>query len=132
MKYLPGLFVLILLFFSCTFTNEEDYFGDCDIVDDKGDTVIIVYSDLSPVFEGICASCHYPDNPYRKSIVLNNYLNVVKSFDEKVTDTETPKIIQAIKHEGPYKMPFNQAKLTDCEIEMIVIWYKKGMPNSKL
>jgi hypothetical protein len=116
-KFRSTLFGLLFLgltgFVSCTFENEENYFNPvCD-------TTTIVYNDLTYIFTNVCASCHVsPDNTPRPGIVMSNYEQVKASV-------LTGKVLPAIKHEGNYKMPAGQAKLSDCDIEKIA-----GMPEN--
>ncbi len=133
MKNLSIYLILILVItiiavsYSCTSENEEEYFGECELVDEQGDTTDIYYEDMSHIFEGICASCHDETYTYREGILMNSYHNVVSSFGELVPDTYVPKIIRAINHTGPYKMPNGQPKLSECNINKIEIWFEKGM-----
>lgn len=112
--------------FSCTFENEEDYFGVCEITNENGDTLDFYYSDVKPVFEGICSNCHNSVSTYREGIVLDSYTNVKNTLDNYST-----KVINAITHKGPFKMPLNQQKLTECEINKILIWFNNDMPENK-
>jgi hypothetical protein len=121
-KFRSTLFGLLFLgltgFVSCTFENEENYFNPvCD-------TTTIVYNDLTYIFTNVCASCHVsPDNTPRPGIVMSNYEQVKASV-------LTGKVLPAIKHEGNYKMPAGQAKLSDCDIEKIEAWINAGMPEN--
>jgi hypothetical protein len=119
---LVGILVILLIiaFPRCTFNNEEEYFGvtECD-------TVGITYSDLTYIFTDVCASCHFPDNRYNPSIVMDSYNKVKSSF-------ETDLVLPAIKHTGPVKMPPEGYEISDCDIRKIEAWIRDGMPeNSK-
>jgi len=115
---------LIKLFASCTMQNEEEYFGEpvCDSLTVNRDDLVVYYEDLTYVFTGICLPCHNSQLTYRPGILMDSYEDVVKSV-------ETGKVLPAIKHDGYYKMPYNQAKLSDCEIQKIAKWIENGMPK---
>lgn len=120
-KYI--IFLTIFLFYifnlstSCTYDSEEDLLEDylCD-------TSNIRYNDLTYIFIDICAVCH-DDNPPRVGIKMNSYENVKTSIN-------TGKVIPAIKHTGPYKMPYGQSKLSECDIDKIEAWINAGMPEN--
>ena len=122
------IFILISVvgFKSCTFENEEDYFGvpECDTLTVNRDTIEVYYNDLTYIFSDVCASCHNSITTYREGIVMDSYENVVSSMN-------TGKVMPAIQHTGRYKMPDGLPKLKNCEIQRIDVWYKSGMPQSK-
>ena len=107
---------------SCTFENEEDYFGEpqCDTLLVNRDTIEVYYNDLTYIFTDVCAVCHNSSATYRDGIVMDSYENVVSSIN-------TEKVIPAIQHTGKYKMPYNLPKLQECEIQRIEVWIENGM-----
>ncbi len=108
---------------SCTSNNEQEDFNiTCDTTLIDRDTITVYYDDLTPIFTGICASCHNSQFSYRQSIRMDNYTNVKKSF-------ETGLPWPAINHSGEYKMPNNLPKLNDCDIQRIGAWVSAGMPE---
>lgn len=108
--------------FSCTFYNEQEYFGvRCDTLLIDRDTISVYYEDLTPIFTGICASCHNEQFTYRQDIRMDNYENVKASM-------ETGLPWPAINHTGDYEMPYNLPKLSDCDIQRIGVWISTGMP----
>lgn len=115
---------MALLGSSCTFKNEEEYFGPavCDSSLVLRDTVMVDYQNLSYIFTGICAQCHNSIQTPRPAIKMDTYENVVASIN-------TGKVLPAIRHEGKYRMPYNQPKLSDCEIQRIQIWIDRNMPK---
>ena len=123
-RFFISLFFISALY-SCTFQNEEDYFGEpiCDSTKINRDNLYVDYEDLTYIFTGICASCHNSETTLKPGIVMDTYEDVVKSIN-------TGKVLPAIKHVGSYKMPYNQAKLSDCEIQKITVWIEKGMPKN--
>lgn len=103
---------------SCTFDNEEDLLNNfiCDTND-------IVYSDLTYIFTDICAVCHKEGDTYRLGIEMESYVLVKSSIN-------TGLVLPAINHTGSFKMPFQQAKLPDCDIDKIEAWVNAGMPEN--
>ena len=120
--YLLGLNLvvgIILVLPSCTYNNEEEYTEDVTC-----DTIHVTFNDISYIFTGVCASCHYPNNPFVPGIVLNNYDNVKAAV-------RTNRVLGAIKHLDGYKpMPFDMPKRSDCEISKIQAWIDQGMPEN--
>lgn len=122
-RFFISLFFISALY-ACTFQNEEDYFVEpiCDSTAIIRDDLTVNYEDLTYIFTGICASCHNTGLTRSPGIFMDSYENVVKSIN-------TGKVLPAIKHEGRYKMPYDQAKLSDCEIQKIAVWIENGMPK---
>lgn len=106
------------LFYSCTFDNEEDLLRSiiCD-------TINIDYDDLTYIFSGICADCHNSTFSYRPDIKMDSYENVLNSIN-------TGLVLPAIKHTGPFEMPYGLPMLSECEIRQIELWINAGMPEN--
>jgi uncharacterized protein YigE (DUF2233 family) len=122
-KYIVPLSIILTIsvlihFTSCTFDNEEDLLEDyvCDTTD-------ISYNDLTYIFSDICARCHDDVYTYRNGIEMDNYESVKLSI-------QTGLVLPAIKHTGPYKMPNQEPKLSDCDILKIETWINAGMPEN--
>jgi hypothetical protein len=113
--------LLILLFFgllsACTFQNEEEYFEHYNCNTDS-----ISYDSVTVVFKNICLQCHSTSFTRRDGIFFDNYELTKASIN-------TGLVLPAIKHAGPYKMPYNMDKLSDCQIERIEAWIEDGMPE---
>lgn len=113
------IFFLLLLFNSCTYDNEVDYFKDstntCDIENMSFQT------DVYPVISNSCVGCH--NNSFASGrINLEGYDNVKKNSE---------MILKTIKHQaGVEPMPQGAAKLPDCTIEKINAWVDQGMKNN--
>lgn len=115
-------FVLVaVLMTSCTYHNEEEYFGantnSCDTINMSFTTNIL------PVLENNCFACH---NSTDRSggITLDQY-NGVKSA------AESGRLLGAIKHEMNFSnMPKSAAKLDDCTINQIEAWINQGTPDN--
>lgn len=115
-KNIAYLFTLISLFGNCTSDNEEDLVGFCD-------TTNLKYSDLTYIFTNVCKACHSYELTYREGILFEDYQTTKASVN-------TGLVLPAIKHEGPYKMPFELPKLDDCDIDKIETWINNGMPEN--
>jgi hypothetical protein len=122
-KYIVPLSIILTIsvlihFTSCTFDNEEDLLKDyiCDTTD-------VIYNDLTFIFSDICAECHNKDDTYRGGIETDTYESVKSSIN-------TGLVLPAIKHEGDYNMPYQRAKLSDCNIKKIEAWINAGMPEN--
>lgn len=121
-----SIFCLLWGINSCTFHNEVDYFGDLliDTSLNSCNTINITYDSLSYIFEGNCKDCHKVGDTYRGGIEFDDYAQTVNSFRNNEN-----KILRAIKHQGPYKMPYERPKLSDCEIKRIEAWINDNMPE---
>jgi len=115
----------LLTISSCTFNNEQDFFRvpPCDSSRVDRDTINVNYNDLTYIFSDVCATCHYPNNPFQPNIVMNTYESVVLSV-------KTGRVIPAIQFTGRYQMPKDLPKLENCELQRIEVWIEKGMPKT--
>lgn len=102
-------------FFSCYYDSEEVLYPSfgCD------STNITYHSAIAITLDNYCTSCHGGSSP-QGSISLTSYTDVVNY---------APRITPAIKHTGPYPMPKNGGKLSDCAIRQWDLWVKAGMPE---
>jgi len=116
--YIFSVLILIYASTSCTLDSEEEYFSQiiCDTVD-------VTYNEVRSIFINNCATCHNFSNTYREGIELDTYESTVSSIN-------TGKVLPAIKHTGPYQMPYQQAQLPDCFIRQIELWVENGMPET--
>lgn len=123
MKNFIFISILSIIIVGCTFHNEEDYFEvqACDSTNVDKDTINVVFDDLAYIFSETCLSCHNSGFSYEPGIVFDSYDDVVNSIN-------TGKVIPAIKHET-VQMPKDQAKLSNCNIQLIEIWVERGMPK---
>lgn len=101
---------------SCVNNSEEDLYGlECDTLD-------LTYTKIKYIFEDNCYSCHtVPQGTY--NIKLNSYSDVKNAVN-------TDRLLGAIKHTGPNKMPQGQEKLDNCLIAKIEAWINAGMPEN--
>ncbi len=99
-KYYPAIMkwiiiiVLGFLIFSCTFKNEDAYFGEipCDSSLVNTDTIQVNYNDLTYTFLGIFQQCLYTAFSNKPGINMDSYEHVVSSIN-------TGKVFLAINHE---------------------------------
>jgi hypothetical protein len=113
-----SVFALIYIGTGCTLNNEEEYFTEqfCD-------TTNVTYQMVRSIFVNNCATCHNFSSTYREGIELDTYESTVSSI-------ETGLVIPAIKHTGPYQMPYEQPQLPDCFIRQIEMWIENDMPET--
>ncbi|MCG8410514.1 MAG: hypothetical protein MI739_04420 [Bacteroidales bacterium] len=116
-RFISATIILsIFLSYSCTFDSEEEFFKNyyCD-------TTNITYNDLTYIFTDICAVCHSQTITYRDGILTDTYESTKLSI-------KTGLVIPSIKHTGPYPMPYQQPKLSDCDITKIEAWINARFP----
>jgi mono/diheme cytochrome c family protein len=125
MKQISSWIMLLFLsvaFFSCSYDNEEDLYGN-----EICDTSSVTYSKtIKPVLTANCYSCHSTSNApsFGSGIKLENY-------DDLMVQVNNGKLVGAITHSPGYPaMPQGGAKLDDCPIEKIVTWINNGAPNN--
>ena len=127
MKFSNSSIAILILFitftcainYSCTFDNEEDLLKDYNC-----DTTDIIYSDLTNIFNGICANCHSSTFTLSPGINMDSYSNVKSSIN-------TGLVVPAINHEnGVPPMPQGLPKLSNCDLEKIQAWINLGMPEN--
>ncbi len=105
-------------YFSCTFDSEEELFESVDC-----DTANVSYSALTYIFTDVCSACHNSFSTYKAGIVMDSYDHVVSSIG-------TGLVWKAINHEeGLTPMPYQQEKLSDCDLNKINTWIENGMPK---
>jgi hypothetical protein len=125
MKQISSWIMLLFLsvaFFSCSYDNEEDLYGN-----EICDTSSVTYSKtIKPVLTSNCYSCHSTSNApsFGSGIKLENY-------DDLMVQVNNGKLVGAITHSPGYSaMPQGGVKLDDCTIEKIVTWINSGAPNN--
>jgi hypothetical protein len=113
-----SVLTLTLSLGGCYYDNEEDlYLGSktCD-------TTNVTYSaSVAPVFAGYCYSCHSGSAP-SGGIKVDSYSSVVANIT---------RIRGAINHQpGFLAMPQNGGSLSGCDLTIIDIWIREGMPEN--
>lgn len=88
------------------------------------DTTVFTFSGaVQPIVQARCQGCHSGGTP-QGGILLTNY-------DQIKTVAITGQLYGAVSHTGGYTpMPYNGAKIPDCEITQIRKWIEDGTPNN--
>lgn len=128
MKKIPYTFLFIMvsvivILYSCSKANEKDLSSSMPTT---CDTVNMHYqSDVVPILQANCYSCHGKDTYAANSgFELEGYSNLKIRVDNG-------KLIGAITHaSGFVPMPYNLAKLSDCDINKIKDWVLNGAQNN--
>jgi hypothetical protein len=122
---------IILFFICCSFiayascTNDKSEIvypaPSCDT------TFISLDSDLNPIMEANCFSCHSAENAPINGGGYN--LEDLSTIQNAVLSGE---LISAIKHDNPLipYMPQGGGKLSDCDINKFVRWKNEGVPDN--
>lgn len=122
---MPFLILCIaVLFASCVYENELALFGE-NIPPDCGDLSKASYqNDLLPIISANCyRSCHIADVALG-GVVLDSY-NDLKFY------ANNGLLVGTITHTPGFdRMPFNEPKLPECQIQTIVAWVNQGAPNN--
>lgn len=124
--FIPAMALISMLILSCSKDNEQELTenglnggnnSSCDTVNIKFATGVV------PILQANCYSCH--GNGYAESgVTLDNY-NSVRSLATNGT------LLGVITHAAGYpKMPYNGAKLSDCNINKIRSWINNGAQNN--
>jgi hypothetical protein len=116
--YIFSIITIIYISAGCTLDSEEEYFYEtvCDTTD-------ITYQEVRSIFINNCAICHNFSSTYREGIELDN-------FESTVSSINTGLVLPAIKHTGPYQMPYQQPQLPECFLRQIELWIENGMPET--
>lgn len=78
---------------------------------------------VQPIIQTRCQGCHSGGTP-QGGILLTNY-------DQIKAVATTGQLYGAVSHTGSYTpMPYNGAKIPDCEITQIKKWIDDGMPDN--
>lgn len=115
-----------LLLSSCVKNNVEDLIKKDTLIVTKVvpdcDTVSVTYATVKPVFDNHCVSCHN-DQTSNYGIKLNTYENAKNA-------ALTGLLKKAVNHlPGVTPMPYQQAKLNDCDVRKITIWIDTNTPQ---
>lgn len=124
MRHLKKLFMIVaglfLLFCSCTYHNEVDYFksSPTDTISSCDTTNMSFQKDVYPVISASCVGCHGNSSGFS----LEGYDNVKRN---------SVKMMKAIEHtSGAPAMPQGAAKLPDCTINKLNAWISQGLKNN--
>ena len=122
MKYLLFLTTILLTIFgSCYYDNEEDLYPE---LEQECDTVNVNFiGTVEPMLAANCLACHSNANAatFGNNLAIEDYQDVVNLQQA---------ILGAIKHEPPYSpMPKNGNKLNNCLIRQFEIWIENDFPQ---
>ncbi len=114
------LITTTLIISSCTFDNEEVFFGNnlgCDTLDMSYTTHIV------PIMETACNSCHLPSFP-QGSVNTADY-------DGLSAVAASGSLVGSVWHMPGYSpMPFAQPQLDSCSMKRIAAWVNQGYPDN--
>jgi mono/diheme cytochrome c family protein len=124
MKYLV-LSILIFLFFSCYYDNEESVYGKPD---SSCDTINVTYSGkIQPLVQTWCLGCH-SDVQVSQGAGGGNRL---EGYNNLRVFALNGRLLGAVEHRPGFSpMPKYGNKLSNCDISIIRIWVKAGAVNN--
>jgi len=120
-KNLALIFLFQLVFYACSWDNEEDLYPELPVCDSLN---VSYQQDLVPIFSNSCYSCHSHINApdFGVGISLENYEDVV-AF--------SAPIVATVNHEDGYPaMPRAADQLDSCAISKIEAWVNSGTPDN--
>lgn len=137
------LFISFLtIFTACVYDNEQDLIANaeqdnltCDTCSQTPDDTLCDYEKVDtvsfathvlPIFENNCFGCHNEENnaAFASGYEFDEY-SEIKIF------LENGLILPQIRWEPQAtQMPYNQAQLSDCDIETIQRWFDQGILNN--
>ncbi len=104
---------LLFLCFSCTADKEE--------IDTCGLDNITYSSDIQPLLEVSCVSCHNSTNS-------NGGINL-DSYENASDAANSGKLLGAVKQESGFAAMPPSGRLDSCQIARIEEWIDKGLPE---
>ncbi|MFC2087747.1 hypothetical protein ACFLSA_06270 [Bacteroidota bacterium] len=109
MRYIIGFSLLILVYSSCSYDDEETYYQECD-------TSNVSFSeDIRAIIDANCIFCH-SDNYANGGYSYQSYEGVKEALDKG-------RFLGAIRHENGFRaMPDGQPRMDDCTILKIEVW----------
>lgn len=113
--------IICLAVSGCYYDKEEVLYPS---LGDKCDTTNITYSKtIAPLISDNCGACHgtnYKSNG--GGVRLDNHNDLVSKLDN---------VMGSVNHNPNYlPMPKNTAKLNDCKLNKLTIWFQAGAPNN--
>jgi len=113
------LIISSLALSSCYYDSEEELYSGSAC-----DTTNVTYSGtIQPILAANCNSCH-TGSTGQGGVSLSTY-------DELMVHVNSGIFRKAVNHEpGATPMPYNMAKLPDCELLKINAWINNGAPNN--
>lgn len=115
-RLLP-IFVILVLVFSCSYDNLDEYYRDviCD-------TINVSFSEtVFPIVERNCLGCHFDGNP--TGVELTTYIKITDNIGKGF-------FLGNIKHAPGFRAMPPNSKLDDCSISEIENWISEGAQNN--
>ena len=116
------IFTFIIFIEGCSYDKAEQVYP---INGNACDTTSMTYTtNVQPIIQNYCYSCHAGTAPSGGGIVLDSYAGVKNfaagggSLIDRITSTD-PSV----------QMPRGGPKLSDCDISKIKAWVNAGTPN---
>lgn len=78
---------------------------------------------VRPILQTHCLGCHNGDAAAGGFVPLGTYAGVKDAVNAGI-------ILPSVNHTGPFPMPKNGAKLSDCKITIIRKWIEAGAPDN--
>ncbi|OON67952.1 c-type cytochrome [Hymenobacter sp. CRA2] len=105
----------------CSYQNEEELFGPQLV---SCDTTAVTYAGtIAPLLAQHCQRCHGATR--REAGVL------VGSHHDVQTLGRTGQLLGVIQHKPGYPaMPYDEPKLSECDINKVRTWVRAGMPDN--
>ncbi len=105
---------------SCSKSNEAELTDNSN----QCDTVNMKYSvNVQPILQSNCYSCH-ATGIATHGVILDTYNGVKQQVDNE-------NLLNVINHSPGYPaMPYGLPKLSQCNINIITDWVKRGAPNN--
>ena len=109
----------ILIFLSCTYDNREDL-----VKETVCETNNVTFSQtIQPLLTNRCGACHSGNSP-ESGVLLIGYSQIIKYVNDG-------RLLGVISHANGFPpMPFNSAKLPECDINQVKAWIENGAPNN--
>lgn len=114
------MLVMGMALIGCAYEKESDVLPDVDDCDSDN----VSYSvDIAPIMQNYCNSCHNESSPIAGV--------ATDSYDGVQTIALSGYLWGSVNHDAGFAtMPQNQAKLSDCELEIIRSWIDDGVQNN--
>ncbi|MFY0673088.1 MAG: cytochrome c [Bacteroidia bacterium] len=115
MRIVTSFVFILALAFSCTYSNEEELFGDSNCPTNN----LTYAKDIRPIVEGNgCVGCHNSGSE-SGGVNLDGYDNL-KNYPDR--------LYGAINHDANYAaMPPSGIKIDSCQIAQVKAWIDQGM-----
>jgi hypothetical protein len=114
--------IISLAVSGCYYDKEEVLYPS--LGNSNCDTTNVTYSKtIAPLISDNCGACHGTNfKANGGGIRLDNYNDLVAKLDQ---------VIGSVNHKSNYEpMPKNTAKLNDCKLKKLTIWFQAGAPNN--